>query len=44
MTLLDGWTILIIALDGLDAIQPDSLSLDTLNLVEKTQRQIATST
>ena len=41
MTLLDRWTIFMITLDGLAAIQPDSLSLDTLNLAEKTERQIA---
>ena len=38
MTLLDGWPIFMITLDGLAAIQPDSLSLDTLNLAEKTEQ------
>ena len=36
----DGWTIFIITLAGLAAIQPDSPSFDTLNLAEKSERQI----
>ena len=37
----DRWTCFIITPDGLAAIQPDSLTFDTLNLAEKSERQIA---